>query len=618
MLTELLFPSGTSLQVLAATLTTDKMHVDIAATASTAPCSNCHSRATRIHSRYHRTLADLPVAKLPLYLRLQVRRFYCDNPACHKRTFSEPVLDLTRPFARRTTRLADEQRQLGLDVGGEVGARTAKRQGMPVSADTILRMVRRTQPIEPEQPTPTPTKLGIDDFALRKGHRYGTILVDLEKHCPVDLLPDRSAETLDAWLREHPGVQLIARDRASEYAEAAARAAPGAVQVADRFHLMQNVREMLQRLLERYQAALLAATKLTTELTDAKLPTKGSGEGQQSQCAGSALVHVSQLEVEVEVAVEVEVEVAVEVEVEVAVEVIEEVLSHCSPSEQADSLSARSASPGHNCADQRQQARRAKRLELYQTVQQLHSAGYSQRDIARQLHLGRHSVRRFVVAKEFPERGTRRAVPSILDPFVPYLHEQMSAGQHNGLQLWRQLRDQQGYRGSRGLVAQWVARHRHLCPACEKPRRHDTPTKPLASQPRQERRRCSARQAAFMLMRREEDLEPDDQALLECLCAGEPQLQTARELSGEFLMMIRDRKGERLEDWLRRAEVSGIAEIGNFVKGIQRDKAAVLAGLTLEDSSGQVEGQVNRLKFIKRAGYGRAKFDLLRRRVLAT
>lgn len=611
MLSELLIPSDAALQVLTSSLSTQVLQVDLAVTASTASCSACQCSAIRIHSHYQRTLADLPLAKVPVCLRLHVRRFYCDNPACPKHTFSETVPDLVAPFARRTLRLANEQRQLGLDVGGEVGARTAKRQGMPVSGDTILRLVRRTSAEQAEQPVRTPVKLGIDDFALRKGHRYGTILVDLEQHRPVDLLPDRTAATLEAWLREHPGVQLIARDRAGEYAQAAARAAPGAVQVADRFHLMQNVREMLQRLLERHQAALRAATKL---------PATSCDQDQQLPCAGSTPALTSAPTS------------ARAVEMD---EGLPHHLSHYSAPEEAEErtvsmvsmVSTVSSQPaGLSCAAQRRQARRAKRLELYQSVQQLHSAGYSQRDIARQLQLGRHSVRRFVVAAEFPERGTRRAVPSILDPFVPYLREQMSAGQDNGLQLWREIRDQQGYRGSRALVSHWVARHRHLCPRCpaqQKQRRRGAPAKlskqakRLPSEPRQERRRCSARQAAFMLVRREEELEPDDQALLERLCAQEPQLQMARKLSGEFLMMIRDRKGERLDDWLGRAEASGIAEMYNFVTGVKRDKAAVLAGLTLVDSSGQVEGQVNRLKFIKRAGYGRAKFDLLRSRVLA-
>ena len=539
MLTELLFPPGTSLQVLTVTLSTDKMRVDIAATAATAataPCSNCHSHATRIHSRYHRTLADLPVAKLQVYVRVQVRRFYCDNPACHKRTFSEPVPDLTLPFARRTTRLADEQRQLGLDVGGEVGARTAKRQGMPVSADTILRLVRRTQPAEPEQLMPTPTKLGIDDFALRKGHRYGTILVDLEKHRPIDLLPDRSAQTLEAWLREHPGVQLIARDRASEYAEAAAHAAPDAVQVADRFHLMQNVREMLQRLLERHQAALRAASKLQT--------TSSDQQHQQLQISSPAPV----LE--------------------------RGTTDTCAVVAQVGSVGSDGTEPTEptwSCADRRKQARRAERLELYQTVQGLHSAGYSQRDIARQLHLGRPSVRRF---RPCGGGGVSRAWHQTSStehtrPFCALRHKRISAGQGNGLQLWREIRDQQGYHGSRALVARWVARHRHLCPApdpvqekqCQQ--RRGAPakqTKPIPSAPRQERRRCSARQAAFLLVRREEELEPDDLALLERLCGQDPEVQTARKLSGEFLMMIRERKGERLDDWLGRAEASGIAE----------------------------------------------------------
>jgi transposase len=574
MLTDLLIPNGAPLQILAATLSSEYVRVELTTTASSAPCTTCRSEAHRVHSRYQRTLADLPLAQRPLRLQLQVRRFYCDNLACAHKTFSETVPDMVIPYARRTLRLASEQRQLGLEVGGEVAARIAKRQGMPLSPSTILRLVRRAQPTE----LPTPTKLGIDDFALRKGHRYGTILVDLEKHCPVDLLPDRTAATLEAWLGQHPGVQLIARDRASEYADAARRAAPNAVQVADRFHLCQNVREMLQRLLERHQPALRLAAKLAAatpaEVTQAQ--TTVVTAAPDGITATPSAVAITSLP---------------------------------------------TAAPRLTIAAQQKQARRDRRVELYQSVQQRYAEGYSQRDIAKQLQLGRHTIRRLVVAAEFPERGTRRAVASMLDPFVPYLKQQMVAGQDNATELWRQLRDQQGYLGSRGLVALWVARHRDLCPpvapAPAKLAYRGQARRIKQQQPQQAQRRCSARQAAFLLLRRQEELEIEDQQLLAHLCEQDPELQQARCISGEFLMLVRERKGERLAAWLARAEASGIAEIVNFAAGIRRDHAAVLAGLTLADNSGQVEGQVNRLKFIKRAGYGRAKFDLLRHRVLA-
>lgn len=282
---------------------------------------------------------------------------------------------------------------------------------------------------------------------------------------------------------------------------------------------------------------------------------------------------------------------------------------------------AEPAGPRVTTAARQSQARRAQRLEQYKAVRELHAAGHSMREIAAQLQLGRTTVRRFAVADEFPERATRRATHSKLDPFVAYMEQQLAAGQDNGVGLWRQLRDRYGYKGSRALVSCWVARHRHLCPAPDlaapKRRRRGAPPGPVTARRRPTQRRCSARQAAFLLMRRTEDLDEEDVGLIERLCEHNAEVQLARGLSGEFMMMVRERRGERLEEWMKRADESEIPEVRGFVAGIRRDKAAVLAGLTLTYSSGQVEGQVNRLKFIKRSAYGRAKFDLLRQRVLA-
>jgi transposase len=186
---------------------------------------------------YQRTVADLPWAGVSVLLHLHVRRFVCRNPACPRVTFSEPLPEVVAPSARRSVRLASEQRQLGLQVGGAVAARIAHRQGMPVSPATILRLVRRTQLPEPA----TPALLGVDEWAYRKRLDFKTILVDLSTRKPLELLPDASAATFASWLQAHPGVTVIARDRAGTFAEGATQGAPDAVQVADRFHLTECV-----------------------------------------------------------------------------------------------------------------------------------------------------------------------------------------------------------------------------------------------------------------------------------------------------------------------------------------------------------------------------------------
>jgi len=230
------------LQVETLTLEDHGLTLDVKVTAPTAPCPTCAQSATRIHSDYRRTLADLPWATLPVRLSLQVRRFFCDTSSCRRQTFTERVPTVARPYAHTTTRASQAQCDTGLALGGAAGARQLARQGLPGSRQTVLRRVRDYQPA----PRPAPRVIGIDDWASRKGRRYGTIVVDLERGFPVDLLEDRLAETVATWLRAHPEVTVVARDRADAYASGVTQGAPEAVQVADRWHLLKNLREAVE------------------------------------------------------------------------------------------------------------------------------------------------------------------------------------------------------------------------------------------------------------------------------------------------------------------------------------------------------------------------------------
>jgi transposase len=234
----------------------DETHLTLTATATTpaANCPRCGSASTRVHSHYSRTPRDLPLVGYTLRLVLYVRRFRCLNLDCPAVTFAERLVGLLAPSAQRTLRLRSGLHDIGLALGGQAGSRQSQRAGMGASAATILRLVHRTPPLT----RPTPRVLGLDDFALCRGRVYGSILVDGETHHVVDLLPHRTAETVATWLQSHPGVEIVTRDRSTEYARGVSEGAPDAIQVADRWHVLGNLREALERMLDRLRPQLQA------------------------------------------------------------------------------------------------------------------------------------------------------------------------------------------------------------------------------------------------------------------------------------------------------------------------------------------------------------------------
>ena len=273
--------------------TPDLIAVALTSRARTAPCPVCGQLAERVHSRYRRVLADLPLCGRRLVLVLRLRKFLCPNAGCLRHVFCERVHALAAAHARSTTRLVHLQRTLGLALGGEPGSRLAAELAVPTSGDTILRRVKAT----PAEPETSYRFIGIDDFALRKGHTYGTILVDLQRGRVIDLFDGRDGVPVAEWLKSHPGIEVITRDRWAAYANACSAGAPQATQVADRFHLIGNIRELVERLFEQHASALDAALEppptavaqsrletapapvISSEQTPAPLPSVTASDG---------------------------------------------------------------------------------------------------------------------------------------------------------------------------------------------------------------------------------------------------------------------------------------------------------------------------------------------------
>jgi transposase len=382
----------------------------------------------------------------------------------------------------------------------------------------------------------TPRVLEVDDWSFRKGQTCGTILVDLEKRYPIDLLQDREAETLKAWLEAHPGIEIISRDRATAYAEAARKGAPQAIQIADRFHLVKNLVDAFEFFLKRHQKSIREA-----------------GKGIYSQ------------------------------------QVDEQ------PEPKRPSASELS---------------RKRRLDRYNRVRELYKQGTTTLAIARQLKMHRRTVRHFIRCEEFPERLKPSKRRSGLDGFTVYIKQRWDEGYHNSSKLWREIREK-GYKGSESMPRHYLARWRlELPPELRRYRRNEAKSYPMPIQ------LPSTRRLTWLLLDKVKESKEEEKAMLKKVEEQCPDIVSVKQLAGNFFKLVNGQKTEDLDGWIKGASKSQSPEMKAFAQGIIRDKAAVEAALRYGWSQGQVEGQVNKLKTIKRAMYGRAKFDLLKARVL--
>jgi transposase len=543
-----LLPQGLYLESLS--IETGRVSIRVASGASKSRCPVCGLVSSRVHSRYSRTVSDLPWHGLSVELEVRARRFFCDEASCERRIFCERLPEVAAR-ARKTGRLEEALLAIALELGGRAGARLALELGTFAACDTLLRRIKGA-------PLPEVGKvrvLGVDDFAFKKGATYGTILVDLELHKVVDLLPERSQESLVAWFERHPGaaeVEVATRDRSNIYREGLAKGAPGATHVADRWHLLHNLTLTLEEYLLQKRPVLRKAAA----------PEASPEEKDDADFASGPIM----------------------------------------PNRPRT----------HDRKIEEAARKRYERLvEQWKNIRRLYLAGADLRHICRQLDISARTVYRYKDLTEPPPRPAYKRKASVLDPYVPYLVRRWSEGCHNGKRLYREIRER-GYANSEETCARFTAQLR----------RAEARGKPISSVPRARQGSVAglsptAKNVAALFMRHEEKLDEEQEEYLGRLCEADEALADTRRLTQEFAEMVRRLEGEDLDGWLKDAEESRSTAMRSFAAGLRKDLDAVRAGLTEEWSNGTVEGFVHKLKLLKRQGYGRAGFELLRARMLA-
>jgi transposase len=501
-------------------------------------CPGCGARSKSRHSTYWRTLRDLSAQGAPVVINARLGRWRCRSQLCDRRIFTERVPGLASPFARRTVRLAEIVRLIGHNAGGRPSERLMKRLGMPVSDTTILAGLRKYAAARSETGSLASSVrvAGVDDWAWRKGHKYGTIIVDLERRAVVDVLSDRSAATMANWFKDHPNVDVVSRDRAGLYAEAAREGAPQAKQVADRFHLIQNFRETVERQLGGYEAPI----------RDSRISSSGN----------RAL----------------------------------------------SALPVRSDRRCNAVARTRliRRDRQAIRQQIFNEIRVLFEGGNSIGEIARKLGLGRRRVERWVRRIDVPDPSTMASTPSSPAYFSVLLERRWAEGITKVRHLFEEIR-RRGYTGSFSHLARFLAPWRSGAPSLDDDEQEALAPVRVRTLDPMTGRAISPLTAAALCVKPRGQMTARQASSVDALKAGSAEFTTMRRLAMQFRGLLRSGTAERLDAWLTDARASGIYAMQRFAKTIRQDLEAVRNAVSEPWSNGQTEGQINKLKTLKRA-----------------
>jgi transposase len=505
--------------------------ITLVSTRQSGTCPTCQTCSQAGHGWFTRRVQSLPCSGRSVVFHIQARRFRCPNAQCPRRTFREDLSCIAARYQRRTNAATRLLQGVGVEVGGQAGVRLTKQMSLPTSRPTLLRWTKRLAPC----PASAPQVVGVDDFAWKKGRRYGTILVDLETHRLLALLPNCEVETVAAWFRQHPSVLIVTRDRSQAFAEAIRLGAPQALQVADRFHLHVNATECLEAILTREQATLRqVVTALRAQACVALPPVQ----------------------------------------------------------------------PHVPVKQQLSQQRRTRRHICYEEVVQLAGQGQSRSAIARELGLHRDTVARYLNAGRFPERAPRAPRPKATQVYLAYLQQRWAEGEQNGRLLFEELRAQ-GYPASLTLIYD----------AIRPWRKGRSPADPVTAIAKQWPY-YTPRQTLWLLFKEEGERTEEEHCYVQAVLDNAGPIACAFASLQRFRQILTERDEMALGPWAGEAVASRIPELVKFVQGLYRDWKAVENALLFASSQGQTEGQVNRLKAIKRQGYGRASPALLQARLL--
>ncbi len=525
-------------------------------TGSGACCPVCGTASSSRHSSYVRALQDLPAHGRPVRILARLTRWRCRNKRCDRRIFAERLPRLAAPFARRTSRLAEIVRLFGHTAGGRPSERLMARLGMPMSDTTILHSVKASAK---DQPNGAVLRVvGIDEWAWRKGRNFGTVIVDLERRKVVELLADRTATSTADWFKRHPGIEIVSRDRAGLYADAARQGAPQARQVADRFHLLKNFRETVERQLGRFEAPIRQGALQSEDDPDPpEQPVIERSDGCSEVVAHERLVR---------------------------------------------------------------RERDASRQAMFDEIRALYDAGNTVTEIARQLGIGPRRVYRWVRRIDVPEHSLMAPKLSTPAYFGAFLARSWADGTTKIRHLFSDIRHR-GYTGSFSHLARFLSPWRSRSASGE-------PVEPAALDEEavaaphvrtldpMTGRQISAPTAAALCVQPRGQMSARQIANVDALKAASPEFTTMRKLAMRFQGLLRGGTVVPLANWLDDARRSGIYGMRRFARTLRQDIEAVRNAILEPWSNGQTEGQINKLKTLKRAMYGRAGVDLLRARMM--